>query len=425
VVHVEHGNMPPWAIVEPVLFWKASDEFERSNGTVYRELEVSLPRELALSQQIELAKQLAEEACGKNHAFSFAIHHTKASDGKLNPHMHLQFSERIDDGYERDPHQYFKRANKKEPERGGCLKDRSWQATKKGKQTVAEPSERLLDIRQKWEVMCNKALDNFEVAASVDCRSYEEQGIDLIPQPKVGAESWNTYQRTGEKNERFKRWEEIVQANQPIVFDFDRLQFQKSQCHQSKLLEDRNIIRIALEKLRLEKPVIHSRDEVITALLKSTNIGKDYLNQLRTKKHEFNKAQQHYHTFCKIKDAPFKWGNLKMKIKCWLDHASREGEAMRLQDAQHPYHQARQEARNLLRKAKESPTMHAKAEPILEGEQEAYDYWQQNVDTLERMLTATAASLKTIEESLELLQNKHSDIDIPQPVQPSQDTECT
>ncbi|WP_018294586.1 MobA/MobL family protein, partial [Mariprofundus ferrooxydans] len=96
VVHVEHGNMPLWVAAKPALFWEASDEFERANGTAYRELEVSLPRELPLAQQVELARQLAEEACSDRHAFSFAIHHTKASDGGMNPHVHLQFSERVD-----------------------------------------------------------------------------------------------------------------------------------------------------------------------------------------------------------------------------------------------------------------------------------------------------------------------------------------
>jgi len=120
VVHVEHGNMPMWAMADPALFWQASDAFERANGTAYRELEVSLPRELPLEQQIELARQLASEACGDNHAFSLAIHHAKARDGDMNPHIHLEFSERIDDGIERDPKHYFKRANKKQPEKGDC-----------------------------------------------------------------------------------------------------------------------------------------------------------------------------------------------------------------------------------------------------------------------------------------------------------------
>jgi len=218
VVHIEHGNMPIWAMAEPALFWKASDEFERANGTAYRELEISLPRELPLDQQIDLAKQLAEEACGNNHAFSFAIHNTKASDGGMNPHVHLQFSERIDDGIERDPKHYFKRADKKQPEKGGCLKDRSWQSETRGRQKYgAESSARLLDIRQVWEVVCNQALETNGIDARIDCRSHADRGLQQKPQPKVGAKSWHLYQRTGEKNERFKRWKQVVESNNAII----------------------------------------------------------------------------------------------------------------------------------------------------------------------------------------------------------------
>jgi len=169
VVHIEHGKMPTWAISDPSLFWKASDDFERANGTAYRELEVSLPRELPLAQQINLAKQLAEETYGNNHAFSFAIHNTKASDGGMNLHVHLQLSERIDDGIERDPKHYFKRANKTNPEKGGCLKDRAWQAQSKRKTPNAgyksQSSEKLLAIREIWQTICNQALDDFGVIA--------------------------------------------------------------------------------------------------------------------------------------------------------------------------------------------------------------------------------------------------------------------
>jgi len=217
VMHVEHGNMPLWAAAKPSLFWQASDEFERANGTAYRELEVSLPRELPLAQQVELARQLAREACGNQHAFSFAIHHAKASDGGMNPHVHLQLSERVDDGIERNRQHYFRRANKKEPEKGGCVKDRSWQASKRGSQKVAESSERLLEIRQSWEAMCNQALADFGHAARIDHRSNEARGIETAPQPKVGAKSWHLFQRTGEKNERYQRWEQVISSNNAII----------------------------------------------------------------------------------------------------------------------------------------------------------------------------------------------------------------
>lgn len=38
-----HGNMPEWARDNPSHFWQAADQFERANGSTYRELEIHYP----------------------------------------------------------------------------------------------------------------------------------------------------------------------------------------------------------------------------------------------------------------------------------------------------------------------------------------------------------------------------------------------
>jgi len=67
--------------------------------------------------------------------------------------------------------------------------------------------------------------------------------------------------------------------------------------------------------------------------------------------------------------------------------------------------------------------MHAKADSVIEGEREAYAYWQQNIDVLERRLSAIDSSLESTLDSLELLQNRYPDIDMPQLVQQPLNTE--
>ncbi|MDK4547802.1 MobA/MobL family protein, partial [Kingella kingae] len=52
--HRESGNMPKWAQNNPLDFWRAADQYERKNGTVYREHEIALPRELNAEQRAEL-----------------------------------------------------------------------------------------------------------------------------------------------------------------------------------------------------------------------------------------------------------------------------------------------------------------------------------------------------------------------------------
>ena len=45
LIETRSGNMPKWA-EKADDFWAAADKYERENGRTYRELEVSLPREL-------------------------------------------------------------------------------------------------------------------------------------------------------------------------------------------------------------------------------------------------------------------------------------------------------------------------------------------------------------------------------------------
>ncbi|MGK3295924.1 MobA/MobL family protein, partial [Escherichia coli] len=42
---------PEWARDNPSHFWQAADQFERANGSTYRELEIALPRELTPEQR--------------------------------------------------------------------------------------------------------------------------------------------------------------------------------------------------------------------------------------------------------------------------------------------------------------------------------------------------------------------------------------
>ena len=142
------ANFPEWAREDPSAFWKASDEFERVNGSVYREYELALPRELSREQQIALVQRFAEQELGTTRAYQWAIHTPNASDGKEQPHVHLMFSDRQLDGIERGPEQFFKRYNAKNPERGGSKK-LSYGANKEEAALTYE------GIRERWAKVQN------------------------------------------------------------------------------------------------------------------------------------------------------------------------------------------------------------------------------------------------------------------------------
>jgi len=176
LTYTSNGNLPSWAKDDPDTFWRASQEFERKNGTQFREFEGSLPRGLTPTQQIEIVEKFVKEHLSL-HVHSLAIHSKKQSDGLVAQHVHIQISERVLDGIERDPMHFFKRYNGKNPEIGGCKKD-----------SMGTP-ERLMNFRASWAQHCNEALASAGRQERVDHRSYRERGIDLAPEKKLSGKT--------------------------------------------------------------------------------------------------------------------------------------------------------------------------------------------------------------------------------------------
>ena len=177
----QYGNMPAWAEHNPAEFWQAADDYERANGSAYREIEIALPRELTPEQRLELVQDFVSQELGKKHAYQFAIHTPKAALEKgEQPHAHIMYSERIIDGIERDPEQYFKRYNAKFPERGGTKK---FSGGKRAEELKAE----LLATRERWAIIQNKHLEKHGHDERVSHLSLKEQGIeDRDPEQHLG-----------------------------------------------------------------------------------------------------------------------------------------------------------------------------------------------------------------------------------------------
>ena len=157
--HKEHGNMPEWAEDDPGKYWEAADEHERANGRLYSEVQFALPKELGEDDRRELAGEFAERVCsGERLPYTLAIHRGGANGE--NPHAHLMFSERGNDGIERSGEQWFKRHNAKAPEKGGARKSRA-----------AKAGDWLEKTRKAWEQTANRALERAGRAERIDGRS--------------------------------------------------------------------------------------------------------------------------------------------------------------------------------------------------------------------------------------------------------------
>ena len=158
-------NLPNWC-KSPKEFWVAADDNERINGTVYKEIRISLPNELSHEKNIELLNEFIDTILEGKYHYSVSIHSKESSYKKdiLNTHAHIMFSPRELDGIERNKDIFFKRSNAKSPERGGCKKNTSWNNV-----------EKLLEIRKIWEDIQNKYLENEKSNERVSCETLEKQ----------------------------------------------------------------------------------------------------------------------------------------------------------------------------------------------------------------------------------------------------------
>jgi hypothetical protein len=162
VLHAESGNMPAWAH-DPADYWDAADQYERANGTVYREIEFSLPMELPDVANIllaqDFAKRLATVPDGVT-PYTLAIHRSEKDPSLL--HCHLMLSDKINDGITRDPGLWFKRAAAaRTPKQKGKDKKDVDPANGGAKKTQARISHEWIGevVRPLWAELANKELE--------------------------------------------------------------------------------------------------------------------------------------------------------------------------------------------------------------------------------------------------------------------------
>lgn len=131
---------------------------KRKDAQLAREIQVSLPRELTLPENIELIKEFVQkEFIDKGMIADVAIHLDKSSDGELQPHAHVMLTMR------------------EITSEGFGQKVREWNA-----------KEYLLMWRENWAEVANRhlALNGHDI--TIDHRSNLERGISLEPQHKIG-----------------------------------------------------------------------------------------------------------------------------------------------------------------------------------------------------------------------------------------------
>lgn len=222
-------------------FWKSCEAYERANANLFRELEISLPKELTREENKKLVKAFAEHLFGEDYVYNYAIHQPEDFGGDPQPHVHLMFCERKLDGIERTKEQFFKQHYSFNPEKSGAKKNVYW--TKK---------EALENIREDWETFIN-----FEL---------EKRGIE-----KVSRKSLRDQKREAEANgdyEKAKRLDrDPIQIEGSILYKKEK-ELTEEEKMKKDIFKSKRILRAGSEHIKKMLEKIKNLKEKLSKMTK-------------------------------------------------------------------------------------------------------------------------------------------------------------
>jgi len=197
IVHTEIllPENAPAEYSERSVLWNAVEKSERfRNAQLSREIEIALPVELSMEQNISLARQFVKEQFVTAGMCADICIHDK--DGS-NPHAHIILTMRPID------------KNGKWGQKSHTVSGRKINTVDWNDRTKAE------DWRKAWAAYCNTALRLSGHDEVLDHRSYKRQGIDQFPTVHLGA-SASQMEKRGIRTERGDINREIAVTNQQI-----------------------------------------------------------------------------------------------------------------------------------------------------------------------------------------------------------------
>ncbi len=155
-------NAPKWVSsldqdkLSPEL-WNIIEFAEKRNDSqLYIHDDIAIPVELKFSQAKELVDEFVKEKLAIDGVFADVAIHWESG----NPHFHVAMP-----------------AYRKLTETGFSLKERL---------TPSQLSQRVKEIRSDFASHANRKMEQYNIDARIDHRSYADRGIDLVPMQKIG-----------------------------------------------------------------------------------------------------------------------------------------------------------------------------------------------------------------------------------------------
>ncbi len=229
--------------------WNAVEKIEKAkNAQLAREVEVSIPKELNFEEGYHLVKEFCQRNFVDKGMIADICFHDK---GDGNPHAHIMLTVRP------------------------FNEDRSWGSKQKKEYILDENGEKIYDKkkrqykcksvpttdwndrrnapkwRKSWAGMCNKYLEKSGHDERIDHRSYERQGLEILPTKHLGTAA-SQMEKRNIKTDRGETNRHIKMVNKMIRFCNEEIARLKEETKQlAKNVKDK-VIKVArnLEQLR-------------------------------------------------------------------------------------------------------------------------------------------------------------------------------
>ena len=214
--------LPPHALKEYAdrqTLWNAVEKAERGkNAQLAYSFEISLQNEFSLEENIALAREfLFREFVSRGMTVDVSFHEKECEDGGTpNPHFHFLCPIRP---MEQDGTWGIKQRREYVlDEEGNRIRDANGKYVFNAVPTTDWGSPETLEHwREAWAEMCNAKFAEKGLDVRIDHRSYERQGVDLLPTIHEGA-TVRAMEKKGIRTEKgeFNRW---IKATNAVIKD--------------------------------------------------------------------------------------------------------------------------------------------------------------------------------------------------------------
>ena len=177
--------------------WNKAEEVEiRKDARTAREIIIALPHELEQDARLKLAQDFTKEIAKKyNIVIDLSIHEPDRNGSDKNHHAHLLLTTRQLTKTGLGEKSDIERSDK-------YLKEH-------GKPTG---KEQILNLRESWEIICNRSLEINGHEKRISAKSYKARGIEKEATIHIGAAA-SAMERKGIQTEKGDKNREILQRN--------------------------------------------------------------------------------------------------------------------------------------------------------------------------------------------------------------------